>query len=159
MGSVISAIDRYYRLYSGVDPIPGLTYQVLYQSYVNGYGEPCGKAIKVDHNTRFAATGRYARVCVEVDLNKPLVPRIHVDGQWQSVEYEGLPMICFKCGRTGHRDCPYVTTVNPEVKKNNEETGEGRNTSETSLAMGGEKSEFGPFAYQLSSKEPQEPSI
>lgn len=58
------------------------------------------------------------RVCVEVDLNKPLVPRIYLDGQWQPVEYEGLPMICFKCGRSGHRECPYVTKEVTPVNEN-----------------------------------------
>lgn len=34
-----------------------------------------GKPLKVDLNTAMAARGRFARVCVEVDLNKPLFSR------------------------------------------------------------------------------------
>ncbi|KAI9073661.1 hypothetical protein K1719_044374 [Acacia pycnantha] len=43
--------------------------------------------------------GRYARIAVLVDLQKPLVPWIKVDGRTHGVEYEGLPLICFECGR------------------------------------------------------------
>ncbi|CAI0467961.1 unnamed protein product [Linum tenue] len=47
-------------------------------------------------------------MAVEVDLSKPLVPRIRLDGYWQKVEYENLPMVCFECGRVGHTNlsCP-----------------------------------------------------
>ncbi|KAI9117104.1 hypothetical protein K1719_012103 [Acacia pycnantha] len=52
--------------------------------------------------------GRYAQIAVLVDLQKPLVPWIKVDGRMYGVEYEGLPLICFECGRIGHakEKCP-----------------------------------------------------
>ncbi|XVE62927.1 hypothetical protein DITRI_Ditri06bG0158500 [Diplodiscus trichospermus] len=62
-------------------------------------GNTVGKALKVDSNTRFASRGKSARICVELDLHKPLVPKICVDGKWQTIEYEGLNLVCFKCGR------------------------------------------------------------
>ncbi|KAE8705252.1 hypothetical protein F3Y22_tig00110429pilonHSYRG00369 [Hibiscus syriacus] len=62
-------------------------------------------AVWVDPNTSYASKGRFARVCVEIDFGKAVVPKIEVDGRWYSVEYEGLPMICFHCGKFGHRDC------------------------------------------------------
>lgn len=56
-------------------------------------GKTIGKAVKVDSNTSFATKGRFARVCVEINFDKPLVPKICVDGDWKKVEYEGLPHI------------------------------------------------------------------
>lgn len=37
-----------------------------------------------------------------VDLRKPLVSKVWINGKLQRVEYDGLPSICFKCGRVGH---------------------------------------------------------
>lgn len=41
---------------------------------------------------------------VELDLNKPLVAKVFIGGRWQIVEYEGLRMVCFHCGKFGHND-------------------------------------------------------
>ena len=50
----------------------------------------------------------YARMCVEVDLNAPLLPSYSVDGHNLKIEYEGLHLICFSCGIFGHSQefCP-----------------------------------------------------
>ncbi|KAI9126118.1 hypothetical protein K1719_003536 [Acacia pycnantha] len=39
---------------------------------------------------------------------KPLISKIQVDGEIIFAEYEGLPVICFNCGRYGHAQetCP-----------------------------------------------------
>lgn len=44
---------------------------------------------------------------MEVDLSKPLVPVVLVDGHLQRVEYESLFTICFHCGVVGHRAEPF----------------------------------------------------
>lgn len=36
------------------------------------------------------------RVCVEIDLTRPLVGDIMLDGHWQRVEYRGLHVVCMK---------------------------------------------------------------
>lgn len=66
-------------------------------------GNAIGKAVKVDSDTVDVTKGKYARVCVEINLNQPLVPNVLVWGRKQPVEYEGLTKICFKCGRYGHK--------------------------------------------------------
>lgn len=45
---------------------------------------------------------------MEVDLSKALLPVVRVRTTWYKVEYEGLPLICFECGKFGHRleQCP-----------------------------------------------------
>lgn len=61
-----------------------------------------GKPVKIDSNTTLAIRGIFARACVEVDLNKPLVGRILLDNNWQTMDYEGLHVICFNCDQYGH---------------------------------------------------------
>lgn len=69
-----------------------------------------GKHIRVDNNTRDIRRGRFARVCVEVDLNKPVVGRVLLQGHWYHIEYEGLHRICATCGCYGSKsDTPMQT--------------------------------------------------
>lgn len=71
------------------------------------------KAVKIDPTTLSTSRGKYARVCVEIDFSKHLVPLISMLGHLQAVEYEGLYMIWFFCSEYGHREvvsknCPGV---------------------------------------------------
>lgn len=72
-------------------------------------GHLIGNVVKVDKLTLAQVRGQFARVCVEVDLQKPLVPFVDVEGCRYGVVYEGISMICFNCGCFGHvRDtCAY----------------------------------------------------
>ncbi|KAL4319188.1 hypothetical protein GQ457_18G002400 [Hibiscus cannabinus] len=61
-----------------------------------------GRVIKVDYNTKEAGRGKFARLVVLVDLNKPLKACIGIDNFVQRLEYVGLQHICFGCGVYGH---------------------------------------------------------
>nr|KYP44952.1 hypothetical protein KK1_033533 [Cajanus cajan] len=54
--------------------------------------------------------GRFARVCVEINLNEPVVGRFFLNGVWYTVEYEGLHLLCASCGCYGHvlRNCQHA---------------------------------------------------
>ncbi|KAJ1421055.1 Zinc finger, CCHC-type [Sesbania bispinosa] len=81
-------------------------------------GDMIGRTVKVDSNTMkprngvweetVTGRGKFARLCVEVDLCRPLVSKFELLGRTYSVEYEGLHLICFGCGKYGHRSegCP-----------------------------------------------------
>lgn len=55
--------------------------------------------------------GRFARVCIEIDLEKPLVATYKMKGKYWKLQYEGLHELCFVCGKYGHTDprCPKKT--------------------------------------------------
>ncbi|KAG8478613.1 hypothetical protein CXB51_028415 [Gossypium anomalum] len=64
-------------------------------------------------STENRTRGRFARLAVFLNLDKPLVSKVLVDlvdGQVQRVEYEALPTVCFGCGKYGYvKDlCPMV---------------------------------------------------
>ncbi|KAL8166188.1 hypothetical protein V2J09_007687 [Rumex salicifolius] len=84
--------------------------QVLLSAAI-GIGQP----IRVDTRTLNAHRGRFARVCIEVDVERPLKGTIVINESRFLLEYEGLPTICYGCGRFGHvqAGCPY----RPETSK------------------------------------------
>ncbi|MBA0788264.1 hypothetical protein Gotri_026714 [Gossypium trilobum] len=61
-----------------------------------------GKVAKVDFNTDGKIRGLLARMVNSLDLDRPLVFQVWVNGELQRVEYETLPTICFSCGKCGH---------------------------------------------------------
>nr|KYP62012.1 hypothetical protein KK1_016528 [Cajanus cajan] len=71
-----------------------------------------GKPLKVDLHTANMLRERFARVCVEVDLNTPVVGKFNLNGKWYNIEYEGLHLLCSNCGCYGHVNwnCSLKTT-------------------------------------------------
>ncbi|KAI8027505.1 hypothetical protein LOK49_LG02G00221 [Camellia lanceoleosa] len=71
-----------------------------------------GKPLKIDLTTAMATRGRFARVCIEVDLRKPLCPRFLLGKKSYNIEYESIHSFCFFCGRVDHRKelCKYQAT-------------------------------------------------
>lgn len=101
-----------------------------------------GKVVKLDFNTDSKTRGRFARMAVFVDLDKPLVSQVLVNGELQRVEYEALPTICFSCDKYGHLK---KLCASPATGKGNE-TGKISGFSEvTESTTGGEGLAFGPW--------------
>ncbi|XP_057426097.1 uncharacterized protein LOC130719490 [Lotus japonicus] len=83
--------------------IPGLNVVFYDESFLLGVASAVGKAIRVDSNTLRAERGKFARICVELDLSRPVIGKVCIEGFWYRIEYEGLHVICTKCGCYGHR--------------------------------------------------------
>ncbi|XP_057442366.1 uncharacterized protein LOC130734080 [Lotus japonicus] len=64
---------------------------------------PVGRPVRVDSNTLRAERGKFARICVELDLTLPVIGKVCIEGHWHRIEYEGLHVICTSCGCYGHR--------------------------------------------------------
>ncbi|XP_017972900.1 PREDICTED: uncharacterized protein LOC18612588 [Theobroma cacao] len=88
--------------------LPGMPLEFYDKEMMSKIGNLLGKTLKIDRTTSYAISGKFVRMCVELDLTKPLVPKIYIGGRWQRVEYEGLHMLCFHCGKFGHGSdlCP-----------------------------------------------------
>ncbi|CAL1382784.1 unnamed protein product [Linum trigynum] len=123
--------------------LPAYPIHLYHQEILFSLGNMIGRAIKLDFHTQHQQRVKFARMAVELDLSKPLVTRIRLDGKWQYIEYENLPKVCFECGRIGHATtaCPSLCepmlsivagadTLSPE--KGSEESSE-------------EKAGFGPW--------------
>jgi hypothetical protein len=88
--------------------ISGLPIEYYDAKVLHYIGNRIGQTVKVDKNTLLQERGKYARVCVEVDLNKPLLAMFELKDEIYKVEYEGLHMLCRTCGKFGHyvEGCP-----------------------------------------------------
>ena len=89
----------------------------LYETEVlKQVGTSIGKVLRIDTHTAMEARGRYAKLCIQVDINKPLIDTILIGKFEQPVMYEGIHEFCFSCGRIGHKkaSCPY-TVKSPET--------------------------------------------
>lgn len=87
--------------------IPELPLEFYHDRFFAKVGAILGVLLKVDRLTSIHSRGQFARVCVEVDLSKPLIPQVEVLGEVINLEYEGLHSVCFSCGIFGHHaaDC------------------------------------------------------
>jgi hypothetical protein len=93
---------------------PGLNLVYYDESFLLAMASALGRPIKVDTNTLKIERGKFARVCVEIDLTLPVVGKIWVNGHWYKVQYEGLHLICTSCGCYGHlgRNCSTMPAKN-----------------------------------------------
>lgn len=74
----------------------------IQRTMVWGLASVIGKPIRVDKDTLNVERGRFARVCLEIDLTQSVVGKFWIKDNWYHVEYEGLHLICAKCGCYGH---------------------------------------------------------
>lgn len=76
--------------------IPLLPMEYYDDEAIMDVAKELGKPLKVDENTTVeAAKGAYARVCVEMDLSKPLPMSVAVENFDFFLEYEHMHLICF----------------------------------------------------------------
>ncbi|CAL1372293.1 unnamed protein product [Linum trigynum] len=95
--------------------LPALKIHFYHKEVLTTLGNLIGRMIKLDFHTLNRQRAKFARMAVEVDLSKHLVPRICLDDAWQKVEYENLPAVCFDCGKIGHTEtgCPHRQIASP----------------------------------------------
>lgn len=83
--------------------IPKLPMELCNEKYLTRVGSALGTMMKIDKLTSLHSRGKYARICVELDLEQPLASHIDANGMKFAIEYEGLHSICFRCGKYGHK--------------------------------------------------------
>ncbi|KAK5785419.1 hypothetical protein PVK06_040003 [Gossypium arboreum] len=82
--------------------LPGLPSFLYKNKIIEEIGATIGKVVLLDFNTDSRIRGRFARMAVYINLDKPLVARVLVNDRNHRVEYEALPTIFFSCGKYSH---------------------------------------------------------
>ncbi|XP_021771780.1 uncharacterized protein LOC110735912 [Chenopodium quinoa] len=84
--------------------IPNLSVEYFDNLFLHKIGSKIGKVMCIDKYTKSKDRGQFVRFSIEVDLSKPLLSKFRLNGRIWKIQYEGLWLICFKCGKLGHKD-------------------------------------------------------
>ena len=95
--------------------LPELPVEYYHKDSLMHIGSGLGPVLRVDFNTASGTRGRFARLCIQLDLDKPLMRTIRVGKLRLAVIYEGIGLLCFKCGKLGHKQelCPLSVPAEP----------------------------------------------
>ncbi|XVF02605.1 hypothetical protein REPUB_Repub04eG0189300 [Reevesia pubescens] len=96
MGKLLGTVAIWIRL-------PELPMEYFDAEILKKIGKSIGTLLRVDGHTLAGEMGRYARICVQISLEKPLPDYSKVEGRCQALVYESIEMLCFHCGKLGHR--------------------------------------------------------
>ena len=76
--------------------------EYYHHKFLKHVGNKIGKLLKIDAITNSATRGRFAQICVQINLHKSLPKRFKIGTFWQDIVYENVPLLCYKCGQIGH---------------------------------------------------------
>lgn len=87
--------------------LPQLPLNLYTPFVIKGLGDTISKYIDIDEKTATRTNPAYARLCLELDLLKPLPLKVWIGtilnkGFWQNIVIEGRTDYCPKCGLHGH---------------------------------------------------------
>ncbi|XP_038996336.1 uncharacterized protein LOC120120897 [Hibiscus syriacus] len=122
--------------------LPDLPYRYYNTVLIRTIPNTIGRVVKIDYNTKVGERGKFARIAVVIDLNKPLTPCMGIGDFIQKIEYEGLQQICFKCGTYGHAKEAYQTN---QKEKQMEITNTSHVIEEQSNFKNSKENPFGPW--------------
>lgn len=71
--------------------LSGLPLDLYNKKMLHRIRSSIGKLVKIDEIISMALRGKYGRMVVSVNLNKPLVSKVDIKGRVQLIEYENLP--------------------------------------------------------------------
>ena len=122
--------------------LPELPIEFYDAAVLREIGIVIGPVLRIDSYTASETRGGYARLCVQIDLDKPLISSIRVGRLVQRVLYEGISSLCFCCGKLGHKQEHCSLKVKEPSKVNEAQT--SSKTSEISEVVQSEPN-YGPW--------------
>lgn len=124
-----------------------------HKAILMGIAKGLGRPVKVDLTTLNFERARFARVCVEVNLAKPLKGTVLINGERYFVAYEGLTNICSGCGIYGHlihacpKGVPEVTVTVPPQRQVEEVRAVSQEGAEFTTVQNPRRRATGPMTF------------
>ncbi|KAI3852730.1 hypothetical protein MKX03_002291, partial [Papaver bracteatum] len=90
--------------------LPELPLEYYDEKVLTNVTTKLGKLIKIDKTTELVMRGKFARFCIEIDIQVALKSDVQIGPIKQKIEYEGINFICFNCGKINHKkdNCPLL---------------------------------------------------
>nr|UOX39824.1 DUF4283 domain-containing protein [Erythronium dens-canis] len=87
--------------------LPGLQPELCVRSILSLIGNSIARFVDADPETTNTMKPSHPRICVEIDVSKPLPTKVFMqigeaDGFWQGIAFEGNPTYCSFCKMHGH---------------------------------------------------------
>ncbi|KAH0683209.1 hypothetical protein KY290_021796 [Solanum tuberosum] len=89
------AIETYSSIWLRLPELPTEYYD---HTILAKIGNKIGRLVETNVCTSATLRGRYARICVEVPLEKPVRSHIHIGNVKQNIIYEREGILCLSCG-------------------------------------------------------------
>ena len=83
--------------------LPELPIEFYDVAVLREIGSTIGPILRIDSYTTSKSKGSCTRLCVQVDLEKPLITSVRVGRLVHKITYGGVSTLCFHCGRLGHK--------------------------------------------------------
>lgn len=80
-------------------------------------GNTIGRQLRIDACTSSTLRGRYAQLCVEVPMDKPVKLFVYIGNYKQHIYYEGEKFLCIKYGKLDHNQLKCLV-LSPHHKAN-----------------------------------------
>ncbi|WOL08081.1 hypothetical protein Cni_G16833 [Canna indica] len=123
--------------------MPGLPVEFMHVEILPQIAAVIGKPVKMDEYTMARVRGKFARVCVLLDITKPIQQGVWIDTEkgnfFQTIAYENLPVLCFKCRKVGHKEDGCV------VSRQEEENRKNKDKEEVNMETDKKEEELGPW--------------
>nr|UOX39820.1 DUF4283 domain-containing protein [Erythronium dens-canis] len=105
--------------------LPGLQPELCVNSILALIGNSFARFIEADPETANTMKPAHPRICVEIDLTKPIPTKVFIqigeaEGYWQPIAFEGNPVYCSFCKMHGHATLFCRRRIFVEEKKNTE---------------------------------------
>ena len=135
--------------------LPKLPIEYYEESVLWDIGRAIGPILRVDTHTALEVRGKFAQLCLQVNLDEPIVKTIRVSRIRQIVQYEGISSLCFSCGKVRHKveGCPYK--VQRPMKAQEEVGTENQTCTSKFIAQARpDESQFGPWVLVARKRKP-----
>ena len=74
-------------------------------------GEAVGKVLRINTHMTSEAREQYARLCVQINVDKPFIIIVLIGKLKEHVLYKGIHKLCFGCGKVSHQRESYPFIV------------------------------------------------